>query len=70
MIGDNISFVAGTLTETNATNENGRLYSMLGHGGYDADVFGNNTYVAGLGHNGDINVNAGGNLRVIAGNTA
>ena len=70
VIGDNISFVAGTLTETNATNENGRLYSMLGHGGYDADVFGNNTYVAGLGHKGDINVNAGGNLRVIAGNTA
>ncbi|MCG8602604.1 MAG: hypothetical protein MI807_20840, partial [Verrucomicrobiales bacterium] len=69
VIGDDISFVAGTLTETNPTNNNGRLYSMLGHGGYDADVFGDNTYVAGLGHNGDINVTASGNLRVIGGDS-
>ena len=66
--GGNIEIIAGTLTESTATDENGRIYALLGHGGYDSDVFGNNTYVAGPGHRGDIRVNATtGSVRVVGG---
>ncbi|MCG8602613.1 MAG: hypothetical protein MI807_20885, partial [Verrucomicrobiales bacterium] len=65
-----VQFIAGTLFEPAATGEDGRIYSLLGHGGYESDAFVGGTLVAGSGHTGDITVNAGGIVDVIGGNTA
>ncbi|MCP5539769.1 MAG: filamentous hemagglutinin N-terminal domain-containing protein, partial [Akkermansiaceae bacterium] len=63
--GGDILFTSGTLIDStfdgfgSLQHEDGRLYSQLGHGGYDADIRhngGTQLRGTGLGHNGDITV--------------
>ena len=54
-----ILFLAGTMAELVPSNEDGRLYALLGHGGYNADPSGSDIDhrgEAGWGHFGDISV--------------
>ncbi len=54
-----ILFTSGTLLANRYDYDDGRIYSQLGHGGYDADVRhngGTNLRGTGLGHSGDISV--------------
>ncbi len=68
-----ITFVAGTGNYVNS-DEDGRIYAQLGHGGYDADVHGVTTvdvFATGIGHNGDITVSSSdGRIFFAAGDTS
>ena len=76
--GSGVNFIAGTLRDKVLSlndaanggdpNDDGRMYAMLGHGGWDADANLSNTYVAGKGHSGDISVTtSGGDINFFAG---
>ncbi|MEC5125914.1 filamentous hemagglutinin N-terminal domain-containing protein [Verrucomicrobiales bacterium BCK34] len=66
-----ILFTSGTLLANRYDFDDGRIYSQLGHGGYDADVRSNggtDLRGSGVGHNGDITViSTGGSIRFQAG---
>lgn len=65
-----IRFTSGTSLMNLYDYDDVRLYSQLGHGGYDADVRhdgGTQLRGTGLGHSGDITVNSGGSILFQAG---
>ena len=75
-VNGDISFIAGTYSVGLFTNEDGRNYTQLGHGGYEADTSQDNSVVTGLvdgfgnpiGHHGDIRVVAkDGSINFLAG---
>jgi len=78
-VNGDITFVAGTYASTFLfTNEDGRNYTQLGHGGNEADTSQDNTVVTGLfdamgnpiGHSGNIRVVArDGSINFLAGDT-
>lgn len=82
--GGDITFLAGTMRDRSVANgyivdnngdtgvhADGRIYAQLGHGGYNSDASGNDTYTAGVGHSGDIKVvSTGGGLSILGGDTA
>ncbi|MCB1078729.1 MAG: hypothetical protein KDM64_12955, partial [Verrucomicrobiae bacterium] len=68
--GGDVLFTSGTLKANWFDIDDGRVYSQLGHGGYDADVRhdgGLQLRGTGLGHNGDITVSSGGSVIFQAG---
>jgi filamentous hemagglutinin family protein len=79
-VNGDITFVAGTYSNPALfTNEDGRNYAQLGHGGVEADTSQDNLVVTGLvdafgnpiGHSGDIRVVAtDGSINFLAGDTA